>query len=236
MRVRRAIGLVAAFLAMSGSMLGSDPEKRLQVGWSELNKVIGGRKVTLQLAEGARVKGRVKKVTEASIVLWAKGSAFNAKQREIAREAVARIEAVDLHVTPAQRSKRAALTVGAGLGGFGGGSLLLLFGGAPSYAAVIGGGIAIGAAVAVLMNLPLRPKEITLIEILPDSPSEREPKSTNKDLSSTPTTSGEALAASLIEESRAERLRRQARRAVMRHDVPLDLSSLTVHAHRSGID
>ena len=73
MRVRRAIGLVAAFLAMSGSMLGSDPEKRLQVRWSELNKVIGGKKVTLQLAEGARVKGRVKKVTEASDRLMGQG-------------------------------------------------------------------------------------------------------------------------------------------------------------------
>ena len=31
MRCRRILGLVAVFLAMSGSMLGSEPEKRLQV-------------------------------------------------------------------------------------------------------------------------------------------------------------------------------------------------------------
>ena len=67
MRCRQILGLVAVFLAMSGSLLGSEPEKRLQVRWSELKKLIGGKKVTLQLAEGARVEGRVKKVTETSL-------------------------------------------------------------------------------------------------------------------------------------------------------------------------
>ena len=63
-----------------------------------------------------------------------------------------------------------------------------------------------------------------------------QPKPTNKDQSSTPTALGEALAASFIEESSAERLRWQSRRAVMRHDLPLDLSSVPVHARRPGID
>ena len=67
MKWRRILGLVAVSLAMSGSMLGSDPEKRLQVRWSELKQVIGGKKVTLQLAEGARVEGRIKKVTPISL-------------------------------------------------------------------------------------------------------------------------------------------------------------------------
>ena len=57
---------------MNGIMLGSDPEKRLQVRWSELKKVIRGKKVTLHVAEGARVKGRVKRVKESSVVLWVK--------------------------------------------------------------------------------------------------------------------------------------------------------------------
>ncbi len=70
---------------------------------------------------------------------------------------------------------------------------------------------------------------------LRDDPTpETRPTATKQ--SSTPTASGEALAASLIEESSEERLRRQSRRVVMRHDLPLDLSNLPVHVHRSGID
>lgn len=45
-----------------------------------------------------------------------------------------------------------------------------------------------------------------------------------------------AAVPSPVERSRLERLRQQARRAVMRQDLPLDWSSLTVHAHRSVID
>ena len=57
MRWGRIVGTVAVFLAMSGSMLGSNPEKRLQVRWSKLKKVIRGKIVTLQLADGTQVKG-----------------------------------------------------------------------------------------------------------------------------------------------------------------------------------
>ena len=34
MKWRRILGMVAVFLAMNGSSLGSEPEKRLQVRWS----------------------------------------------------------------------------------------------------------------------------------------------------------------------------------------------------------
>ena len=240
MKWLRIVGLVAAFLVMSGSLMGSDPEKRLQVRWSELKKVIRGKKVTLQLAEGARVTGRVKRVTESSIALWAKRSYENPKaQIEIAREAISRIEALDVNANlVARRAKKAALTVGAVAGVLGGTYALVLVAGPDegSGAPALWAGIGIASAVAVLMNLPRDSRDVTLIEIIPDSPGEREPKPTNKDQSSAPPALGEALAASLIEESSAERLRRQARRAVMRQDLPLDLSSLTVHAHRSGID
>lgn len=146
MKWQRILRLAAVFLAMSGSMLGSDPQQRLQARWSELKKLIGGK------------------------------------------------------AGPDEGS------------------------GAPA----IWGGIAVGSAIAVLMNLP-QARDVTLIEIIPDSPSKREPKTTSKDQSSNTTASEEALALSLLEETSAERIRRQARRAVMRQDLPLDLSGVPVH-------
>ena len=240
MKWRSMLGMVAAFLAMSGSMLGSDPEERLQVRWSELKKLIRGKMVVVQLSDGARVEGRVYRVKEPSIVLWVKRSSEYPKGKsEIARETVSRIEALDLAVTLAKRSKQAALTVGAALGAFVGSAFLLHYTVGPDEGPddrSIRVGVAIGAAVAVLMNLPQRSRDVTFIEILPDSPGEREPKPTNKDQSSTPTALGEALAASFIEESSAERHRRQARRSLMRPDLALDLSSRPVHTHRSGFE
>ena len=233
MRCRRIVGfLVGLSLAMNGSMLGSDPEERLQVRWSELKKLIRGKMVVVQLSDGARVEGRVHRVKEPSIVLWVKRSTEYPKGKsEIAREAVSRIEARDLNVNlAARRAKRAALTVGAAVGALVG-TVALDFVLGPdegSGAPAIWGGIAIGAAVAVLMNLKQRSRDVTLIEILPDSSGEREPKPKKEDQSSNTAASGEALAASLIKESSAERLRRQSRRAVMRHDLPLDLSGLPV--------
>ena len=41
--------------------------------------------------------------------------------------------------------------------------------------------VAIATAAAIVVNLSLASKEITLIEILPDSPDEKAPKPTNKD-------------------------------------------------------
>ena len=96
--------------------------------------------------------------------------------------------------------------------------------------------VAIATAAAIVVNLSLASKEITLIEILPDSPSERRPKPTNKKERSNTTALGEAPPPSLFEESSSERLRRQARRALMRQGLPLDLSSLPVHGAQTGID
>ena len=197
MKWRRILRFLAVLLAMSGSMQGSGPEKRLQVRWSELKKLIGGKKVVLQLSDGARVEGRVNRVTEPSIVLWVKRSSDYPKGKsEIAREAVSRIEARDLNVNlAARRAKKAALTVGAAVGALVGSTGLFLVAGPDegSGAPAIWGGIAIGAAVAVLMNLPQRSKDVTLIEIISDSPGESEAKPRNKNQSSTPTASGEAL-------------------------------------------
>ena len=36
MKLRRSLGVLVVFLAMNGSMLGSEPEKRLQVLWGVL--------------------------------------------------------------------------------------------------------------------------------------------------------------------------------------------------------
>ena len=70
---------------------------------------------------------------------------------------------------------------------------------------------------------------------LRDDPAPESPPTATKQ-SSTPTALGEALAASLIEESSAERLRQQSRRAVMRQDLALDLSSVPVHPRHTGFD
>ena len=185
MKWRSMLATVAVFLAMSGSMLGSDPEERLQVRWSELKKLIRGKMVVVQLSDGARVEGRVHRVKEPSIVLWVKRSTEYPKGKsEIAREAVSRIEARDLNVNlAARRAKKAALTVGAAVGALVGSVVLFLIAGPDegSGAPALWGGIALGSAVAVLMNLPQRSKDVTLIELLPDSPSGGEPKPTNKD-------------------------------------------------------
>ena len=62
MKLRRSLSVLAVFLMMNGSLPGSEPEKLLQVRWGELGESIGGKKAALQLAEGARVEGRVTKV------------------------------------------------------------------------------------------------------------------------------------------------------------------------------
>ena len=240
LRCRRFLAFVAAFLAMSGSMLGSEPEKRLQARWSELKQLVEGKKVTLQLAAGAQLDGQVRKVTDTSLVFKVKKSSDQANypkgKIELPRETVSRIEVRGLKEN---KGRRVLATVGTAAGAWIG-SMAALIGTTASESEPsklqLSASVAIATAAAVLVYRALAPKGVTFIEILPDSPGEGEPKRTNKDQSSTPTTLGEALAASLVEESRAERLRRQARRAVMRHDLPLDLSSLPVHPHRSGID
>ena len=237
----RILGLVAAFLAMSGDMLGSEPEKRLQVRWSELKKLIGGKKATLQLAEGARVEGRIRKVTAASLVFKVNKSsdpvAYPKGKIQIPRETVSRIEVRGLKENKGKR-------VGATVGTFAGtlfGSMAAIYGlevgeDSKKLYGSFAASVAIATAAAIVVNLSLASKEITLIEILPDSPSERWPKPTNNKERSNTTALGEAPPPSLFEESSSERLRRQARRALMRQGLPLDLSSLPVHGARTGID
>ena len=241
MKWRRILGLVAVFLAMNGSSLGSEPEKRRQVRWSELKKLIGGKQVTLQLAEGARVEGRIRTMTAASLVFKVKKSsdpvAYPKGKIQVPRETVSRIEVRGLKENKGMR-------VGATVGTFVGammGSMVAIAGteaGEPgekfygSYAA----SIAIATGVAILVNRALRPKDLTLIKILPDSPGKTAPKPTNKDESSNTTASGEALPPALFVESSSERLRLQARRALMRQGIPLHLSSLPVHGAHKSID
>ena len=113
MKWRRILGMVAVFLAMNGSSLGSEPEKRLQVRWSELKKLIGGKQVTLQLAEGARVEGRIGKVTDTLLVFEVKKSSepvdYPKGKLQIPRETVSRIEVRGLKEN---KGKRIAATAG----------------------------------------------------------------------------------------------------------------------------
>ena len=236
MRYRRILGVVAVFLAMSGSMLGSEPDKRRQVRWSELKKLIGGKKVTLQLTEGARVEGRIRKVTAPSLDFKVKKSsdpvAYPKGKIQIPRETVSRIEVRGLKEN---KVKRVGATVGTAAGAWMG-SMLAFVGKTASESEPnnlqLSASVAIATVAAVSVYRSLAPKDITIIEILPDSPGARMPKPTNKDDSSNTTASGGVPVASLIEESSSERLRRQARRAVMRQGLPLDLSSLPVHGVR----
>ena len=248
MKWRRILGWVAVFLVMSGSMLGSEPEKRRQVRWSELKKLIGGKKVTLQLAEGARVEGRIRKVTDTSLVFKVKKSSkpvdYPKGKIQIPRETVSRIEVRGLKENKAMR-------VGATAGTFAGtlfASLAVLMSTGSDSGATEGevmAAVAIPTAAAVLVYKVLAPKKITIIEILPDSPGERGPKPINKDSTPNPkqdtsSLGGETLLTplvpldltpihrhsntmasvaadpSLVENLNPDRLRRQARRALMR--------------------
>ena len=261
MKLRRSLSVLAVFLMMNGSLLGSEPEKLLQVRWGELGELIGGKKVALQLAEGARVEGRVGKVEATSLTIKVKKTsnpaAYPKRRTEIPSDAVSRIEVR----RTAKRLKQTTLTIVAALGAFMGGALIVDAVGPDGgrgkdlwvlEGPEIGTGIAIGAFVAVLMNLPRRSKNVTLIEVVPDFPGERGPKPTDKGQSSRlkqdtscsvreslPVTSEAlilpafkhnsiaAVVPALVEQLRSERRRRQARRAVMRQGIPLHLSSLS---------
>lgn len=230
MSLRRGIGILVVFLVLSGNLPGSDQQVLLQVRWSELKTLIGGKKVTLQLAEGGKLEGRIGTVNPASLAFnVAKSSNLKDYPKgriRIPRETLSRIEVRGLKEN---RAKRIAATAGTFVGTMMG-SMVAIAGteaGEPgdkyygSYAA----SIAISTAVAILVNRALRPKDITLIEILPDSPGARMPTPTNKIESSTATTSGEATVPSLLqlEKSSSERLRLRARRALMQQDAPLNL-------------
>ena len=262
MKLRRSLSVLAVFLMMNGTLLGSEPEKLLQVRWGELGKLISGKKVALQLAKGARVKGRVRRVTEASIVLWVKSSPDYPKgQSEIAREAVSRIEVrSSKKAKPAREARRIGWAVGAFVATLVGSTLIVYAserfdGSVPGGIYALQFGAATGVAVLTYRALGpkgITPKRITLIEILPDLPAEGQPKPTDKEQSpspkqdasssvreSLPVTSQPlilpafkhngigAATPSLVEQSSPERLRQQARRAVMRQGIPLHLSGLS---------
>ena len=228
--LRQGISFLMVVLVLSNNLLGSNQETLLQVRWSELKNLIVGKKATLQLTEGARVKGRISKVKAASLAFRVRESSnlkdYPKGEIQIPGAAVSRIEVRGLKEN---KGKRVAATVGTFVGTMMG-SMVAIAGteaGEPgdkyygSYAA----SIAIATGVALLVNRALRPKDLTFIEILPDSPGGAVPKPTNTDRSSDTTASGEAISFSLFEESRPERFRRQARRALMRQGLPLDLQT-----------
>ena len=261
MKLRRSLSVLAVFLMTSGSLLGSEPEKRLQVRWGELGKLIGGKKVALQLADGARVKGRVGKVEATLLTIKVKKSSNPADypngQTEIPREAVSRIEARNSDLVRGGReARRIGLSVAAFVGAYLVSGLVLVgrtvSESEPSVVQVgVAIGIATGASVSTYRALGL--KGVTLIEILPpDLPAEGQPKPTEREQSPSPkqdtsSSVGESLpvtseplilsafkhvgtgvaAPSLVEQSRSESLRQQARRAVMRQGIPLHLSGLS---------
>ena len=226
MRWQRSLRLAAVFLAMSGSMLGSEPQKRLQARWSELKKLIGGGKVALQLSDGARVEGRVKMVTEVSIVFRAKKSSEPADypkgKIEIGRENVSRIEVRGLR---GNREQQVGATIATFLGALLGSFYVVTEAGSDGSMTVAQGmaivGIPIGAA--VLVYRALAPKALTIIEILPDSPGEGVPKPANKDTSLN-TTIPAGTAPLFFEPSSPGRLRQQVLRTLTRQDSPSQLS------------
>lgn len=184
MRCRRIVGMVAAFLAISVSMLGSDPETRLQVRWGDLEKLIGGKKVALQLSDGARVEGRIRKVTTSSLVFRVKKSSDQADypkgKIELPRATVSRIEVRGLKE---DKGKQVGLTVVTFAGTLIGSFAAISAAGSDS-GGTVGQGVAIvaiPAAAAVLVYRALAPKKVSIIEVLPESPGARMPKPTNTD-------------------------------------------------------
>ena len=190
MRYRRILGVVAAFLAMSGSMLGSEPELRLQARWSQLKKLLGGKKVALQLSDGARVEGRIRKVTDTSLVFRVKKSsepaAYPKGKMQIPRETVSRIEVRGLKENKGKRVARVVATAGTFAGALFASLVVLHATGSDSGATEgeVVAAVAIPTAAAILVYRALAHKDITTIEILPDSPSEKGTEAQKKDRTS----------------------------------------------------
>lgn len=238
--LRRGIGSLVVFLVLSSNLPGSDQEKPLEVRWGKLKNLIGAKLVTLQIAEDARVEGRIRSVDAASLVFNVKNSSrltdYPKGEIRIPIEAISRLEVRGLKEN---KGKRVAATVGTFIGTMMG-SMVAIAGteaGEPgdkyygSYAA----SIAIATGAAILVNRALRPKDVTFITILPDSPGARMPHPSKKEESSDTTASEEVMAPPLLEESSSERLRRQARRAVMRQGLPLDSLDLRRQLARQGL-
>ena len=183
MKCRQSIGILLVFLMLSNSLLGSESEKRLQVCWSELGLLIQGKRVLFQLAKGARVEGGVHKVTDDALVCKVRRSsepsAYPKGKIQIPREAISWIEARDPKIVKIGReTRRIALTVGAFFGTMFGIWTIAGMLGAHSEDVfddkALAATIAVSTGGAVLAYRALRPKGIPLIiEILPDSPGEK---------------------------------------------------------------
>lgn len=240
MSLRRGIGCLVVFLLCT-NLQGSDEEQLLQVRWSELKNLIGGKLVTLQIAEGARLEGRIGTVNAASLVFKVRNSSnpkdYPKGEMQIPTETVSRIEVRGLKENKGIRIAATAATFVGTMTG----SMVAIAGTEPgepgdkyygSYAA----SIAIATGVAILVNRALRPKDITLITILPGPTGATKPNPANKEESSNRPASEDVLTSSLPEESSSEGLRWQARRALMREDLPLDLPRLPVQGAQTHID
>ena len=179
MKWQRSLRLAAVFLAMSGSLLGSETEKRMQVRWGGLKKLAGGKQVALHLADDARVEGRIRKVTINSLVFKVKKSSNAAEypkgRIEIARENVSRVEVRGLSGI---RGQQVGLTIATFAGTLFASVAAVRATGSDSGGTVGEGviALAIPTAAAVLVYRGLAPKKATIIEILPDSVGEGESK------------------------------------------------------------
>lgn len=179
MNWRGSFGVVAVYVAMSGSVLGSEPERLLQIRGSDLGDLIRGRRVSIDLTEGARIEGRVQEVTAASLVVMVGKSSnpvvYPRGKAQVPRDAVSRIEVRGLKT---KRGARIAATAGTFFGTLVGSyyffTALLDSGPIPGSGVAM---VAIPTGAAVLVYRALAPKDdVTLIEIVPDSPGEGAPK------------------------------------------------------------
>ena len=177
MNFKGSLSVLMGLMLTSASVMGSEPAGRLQVPWSMLGEMIRGKRVTLQLAEGETVKGRVRKVTATSLVFKVKKSsdrvAYPKGEVQIPKESVARIE-----MRRRSSNKRALLGIGTFFGTLFGSVLVVV------SSADLGGSfpgelvwilVGISGAVATTVYHELGRARVT-IEILPDSPGEQEEK------------------------------------------------------------
>ena len=174
MNIRRSLSVLMVFMLTSGSVMGLAKEKRLQVPWSMLGEIIRGKKAAVQLADGEKVEGRVRKVTANALVFKVKKSsdpvAYPKGEVQIPRESVSRIE------MPRHSSgKRGLLSIAAFFGTLFGSSLVVLrsvdLEGSFPGAILVG----ISAGVATAVYSALGEARVT-VEILPDSPGEQDEK------------------------------------------------------------
>ena len=166
-------------------MLGSEPEKPLRVRWSELKKLVDGKKVTLQLAEGARVGGGGENPEGDGRLAYLQGQEeFRSSGLPQGKDPDSERDYLSNRGLKENKGRRVGATVGTAAGAYIG-SLLALVGKTASESepskSQVSASIAIATGAAILVNQALRNKSVTLIEILPDSPSESEPKPSNED-------------------------------------------------------